>query len=172
MNPNGLSWLNSLSPSESVAQLLKCCGSKTWATRMQQLRPFVDFTDLQRKAATIWWDLDRDDWLEAFRSHPKIGEQKAAATVSSQAQTWSGQEQAGVANSTSQVLNDLASLNREYQEKFGYIFIVCATGKSSEVILEILKSRIVNDAETELRIAVTEQAKITELRLKKLIENS
>jgi len=138
---------------------------------MEQLRPFTDLADLKNKAAATWWDLDREDWLEAFRSHPQIGERKAKAEISSQAQSWSGQEQSGVANSTSTVLDELASLNAEYEKKFGYIFIVCATGKSSEEMLEILKSRIGNDPESELPIAATEQTKITELRLLKLLES-
>jgi len=169
MNPNDLSWLNSLAPADAIAEFLKCCGSTEWASRIEKLRPFLDVTDLNHKASTIWWDLDPEDWLEAFRSHPKIGEKKATASVSSQAQAWSTQEQAVIATSSSQVLDELASLNREYEEKFGYIFIVCATGKSSEAMLEILKSRIGNDSEAELPIAATEQAKITELRLEKLV---
>lgn len=170
MNPSGLSWLNNLPPSESITELLKCCGSSKWAQQMEQLRPFFDLADLSNKAAATWWDLDREAWLEAFRSHPKIGEQKAKAQVSSLAQTWSGQEQSGVANSTATVLEELASLNLAYEQKFGYIFIVCATGKTSDEMLGLLKARIGNDPESELPIAATEQAKITELRLMKLVE--
>jgi OHCU decarboxylase len=132
-------------------------------------RPIGSFEELIQKAETAWWDLDRDDWLAAFRSHPKIGENKAAATVSSQSEGWSGQEQAGIHGAATQTLDELAKLNGEYEKKFGFIFIVCATGKSSEEMLAILKSRIGNDLETELPVAAREQEKITEIRLRKLL---
>jgi OHCU decarboxylase len=124
---------------------------------------------LIQKAEAVWWSLDRDDWWEAFRSHPKIGEKKALAKVSTQSEDWSGQEQAGIHDAVTQTLVELAKLNREYEEKFGFIFIVCATGKSSEEMLAILKSRIGNDLETELPVAASEQAKITKIRLRKLL---
>jgi OHCU decarboxylase len=165
-----MDWLNGLSGSEAQTEFLKCCGSRTWARRMVENRPFANIEGLTVKATEIWWDLDRDDWLEAFRSHPRIGERKAAAEVSAQAQSWSGQEQSGVQNSAAQTLNELATLNHEYEARFGYIYIVCATGKSSEEMLSILKTRIGNAAATELPIAAAEQAKITELRLRKLIQ--
>ena len=117
----------------------------------------------------MWSTLEREDWLEAFRSHPKIGEKKAAAEVSSQSTQWSGQEQAGVQTAEQKTLDELARLNREYEEKFGFIFIVCATCKSAGEMLDILRERLRNDIETELPIAAAEQAKITELRLKKLV---
>lgn len=121
------------------------------------------------KADELWWSLNSSDWLEAFRSHPKIGGKKAAADISKQSQSWSNQEQSGVANAQEQTLADLATLNEEYEQKFGYIYIVCATGKSSDEMLAILKSRIGNQSDEELRIAAAEQVKITELRLRKLI---
>jgi OHCU decarboxylase len=164
-----LDWLNSLNESEAANEFLKCCGSQGWVQRMSAERPFASVSDLCVKAAETWWALQEDDWLEAFRSHPKIGEKTASNQISTQAQAWSGQEQAGVQNSTAHTLDELANLNREYEEKFGFIFIVCATGKSSEEMLAILKSRITNDVKTELRIAAGEQTKITEIRLRKLI---
>ena len=133
-------------------------------------RPFMSVDGLTAKANEIWWKLEQNDWLDAFRSHPKIGEQKAEASVSKQSLGWSAQEQSGVANAATQTLAELETFNRGYLKKFGYIFIVCATGKSSDEMLAILKSRLGNDREQELRIAAGEQAKITELRLKKLVE--
>ena len=165
-----LAWLNTLSTADAVNEFLKCCGSCAWAQRMTESRPFEQTTALTERAAQIWWDLERDDWLEAFRSHPKIGETKAAKDVSKQSQKWSGQEQAGIQNSPQEILNELANLNQKYESKFGYIFIVCATGKSPEEMIGILKSRIGNDSETELTVAAGEQAKITEIRLRKLLE--
>jgi OHCU decarboxylase len=164
-----LSWLNQLGPSESSDEFVKCCGSLEWARRMTGSRPFTSLEQLQKRASEIWWTLDRDDWLEAFRSHPKIGGSKSAEKVSNQSRAWSGEEQSGVKSATEQVLSELATLNRQYDDKFGFIFIVCASGKSSDEMLAILKSRLAHDAETELRNAASEQEKITEIRLRKLI---
>jgi OHCU decarboxylase len=164
-----LVWLNSLNESEAAIEFLKCCGSQQWAKKMSAGRPFASVSELCVKAVDVWWELSKDDWLEAFRSHPKIGEKKATSQISTQAQTWSGQEQDGIENSTAETLDELAKLNREYEEKFGFIFIVCATGKSSAEMLAILRSRITNDVESELRIAAGEQVKITEIRLRKLL---
>lgn len=120
-------------------------------------------------ADRIWWSLDPQDWLEAFHSHPKIGEKKAAAPTAAEAQQWSEEEQSGINNSAKQTLDALAELNRAYEEKFGFIFIVCASGKSTEEMLAILHERMGNDLSEELRIAAAEQSKITDLRLRKLL---
>jgi OHCU decarboxylase len=166
-----LEQLNSLPTSAAESELLKCCGSKRWAQRMVQARPFANPNALTTKAEEIWCALEPADWLEAFHSHPKIGEKDAAAATSDQSRQWSEAEQAGVSNAANQTLQALAVLNREYEEKFGYIFIVCATGKSSEEMLGILRTRLENPADEELRNAAVEQARITELRLKKLIDS-
>ena len=134
-------------------------------------RPFESLDDLIAKADRVWWALDPGDWLEAFRSHPKIGEKKAAVATSDQSKQWSAAEQAGIGDAANSALARLAELNQKYEEKFGYIFIVCATGKSSDEMLAILRSRLGNNPDEELRVAAAEQAKITELRLKKLVEN-
>ena len=118
----------------------------------------------------IWWALESADWLEAFDSHPKIGEKKAAASVARESLSWSEKEQSGTRDSTQQTMEELAELNRKYQEKFGFIYIVCATGKSAEEMLAILRERLNSNAATELHNAAQEQAKITTLRLNKLIE--
>ncbi len=105
-----------------------------------------------------------------FRSHPKIGEKKAEAQTTATAQKWSEQEQSGITDAaTTETRRELAELNHQYEDKFGFIFIVCATGKSSEELLSLLRERVSNDAEKELRIAAAEQAKITGLRLGKLL---
>ena len=129
----------------------------------------MSLDELIVKADRIWWSLDSEDWLEAFHSHPKIGEKKAAAPTAAEAKRWSEDEQSGLRNSAQQTLDELGDLNHAYEEKFGYIFIVCASGKSSEEMLAILHDRLKNDAAEELRIAAAEQAKITELRLRKLL---
>ncbi len=133
-------------------------------------RSFEGLDDLTEKADRVWWALEPRDWLEAFRSHPKIGEKKALAAVSDVAKRWSEAEQSSVTNAATHTMQALAELNQKYEEKFGYIFIVCATGKSSEEMLTILRGRLENDREKELRIAAAEQAKITKLRLQKLVE--
>ena len=137
--------------------------------QMADARPFDDLTNLVKQANEIWWSLDRDDWLEAFRSHPKIGEKKSAETVSAQSRQWSGQEQAGVNSASTETTNALTTLNLTYEQKFGYIFIICATGKTSGEMLAALRERLEHEPAEELPIAAAEQSKITELRLKKLL---
>jgi len=164
-----LEYLNALSAAEAANEFLKCCGSKRWADAMTRRRPYPNLEDLTLTANKIWWSLEQSDWLEAFRSHPQIGGKKAADAVSQQAQKWSTQEQSAVQTATQQTLDSLADLNRQYEAQFGFIFIVCATGKSADEMLALLRARLPNDIPTELRIAATEQAKITEIRLKKLV---
>ena len=162
--------LEALPPDEALKEFLKCCGSVKWAQAMVQLRQYATTVGgLVLLGNEMWWTLEPEDWLEAFRSHPKIGEKKAAAEVSIQSKQWSGQEQSGVQTAAQKTLDELAQLNREYEEKFGFIFIVCASGKSADEMLTLLSERLPNDAEVELGIAAAEQAKITELRLKKLV---
>ena len=164
-----LAWLNSLTTEEAVKELRQCCGSRRWAEQMSNDRPYSTLDALLTHADEIWWSLTSDDWLEAFRSHPKIGEKKASENVSAQSSQWSGQEQAGVTSESQDTVDSLASLNRAYAEKFGFIFIICATGKTSEEMLAALKERLQHNSDTELRLAAAEQAKITALRLKKLL---
>jgi OHCU decarboxylase len=165
-----LEQLSLLSAKEAESEFLKCCGSRRWARQMASARHFASFNELSEMADRVWWSLEPRDWLEAFHSHPKIGEKKAEALTSDEAKRWSEAEQSGVSNAAAQTMQALAELNQKYEDKFGYIFIVCASGKSSEEMLAILRSRLENDPHEELRIAAAEQAKITELRLKKLVE--
>jgi OHCU decarboxylase len=164
-----LTQLNDAPREEAFAALLACCGSLSWAQRMTAARPFADVASLLATAERIWWELRPSDWLEAFASHPRIGERKAATPQSSQAAAWSAQEQAGTQTSADEIRAALAAANRAYEERFGYIYIVCATGKSSEEMLALCQQRLNNDYETELQIAAEEQRKITAIRLHKLI---
>lgn len=168
MQPN-FAWLNSLPAAEAEKELLQCCGSTRWARQMTEARPYPTLEALLANANDIWWSLEPNEWLEAFRSHPRIGEKKAADPVSTQARQWSGQEQAGVATASQETVDSLAQLNRAYEEKFGFIFIICATGKSSGEMILALRERIEHDPVDELPIAAAEQSKITVLRLKKLL---
>lgn len=164
-----LEWLNALPSEQATKELLQCCGSRRWADEILMRRPYASLETLLTSADDIWWSLQPRDWLEAFRSHPKIGEKKAAESVSEQSRQWSGQEQAGVSNASRETADSLAKLNQAYEQKFDFIFIICATGKSSEAMLSALRARLENDPATELPIAAAEQSKITELRLKKLL---
>ena len=166
---NDLAWLNSLAPDDAAKELLQCCGSKRWARQLVAERPLQTLETLIETAHRIWWSLDREDWLEAFRSHPRIGEKKTVEAVSAQASQWSGQEQAGVKSASTETSTALAALNYAYEQKFGFIFIICATGKTSHEMLAVLRERLEHEPGDELPIAAAEQSKITELRLKKLL---
>jgi len=164
-----LPWLNSLTAEDAANELRQCCGSTRWAEQMSNDRPYSALESLVTHADRLWWSLASEDWLEAFRSHPKIGERKASDKVSAQSQQWSGQEQSGISSAPQDTVDSLAELNRAYEEKFGFIFIICATGKTSDEMLAALNERLQHDSDTELRLAAAEQAKITALRLKKLL---
>ena len=164
---SNLAALNALPPEMAEAALLACCGSERWARRMVQRRPFEDASDLVAAADAIWLELAPENWLEAFSKHPKIGEK--AQQESKQERAWSEQEQAAAKLTPELTKAALAEGNRAYEKRFGYIFIVCASGKTAEEMLAILSARLQNDPDTELRIAAEEQRKITELRLKKFL---
>jgi OHCU decarboxylase len=163
--------LNRLSPEQARAELLKCCGSTAWAKRAADARPYANQHELLAAADDIWWNLAEEDWLEAFRAHPKIGEKKAAAAQSAEAKRWSAQEQSESECAAADTKAALVAGNREYEQRFGFIFIICATGRSAKEILSALNGRLKNDSATELRVAAEEQRKITQLRLQKLLEN-
>jgi OHCU decarboxylase len=168
---DALERLNSLPPGEARAELLKCCGSARWALEMTGERPFTDERALLETADRVWLGLSREDWLEAFRSHPKIGERRAARETGEEARRWSEEEQRGTSDAARDVLEELAVANREYERRFGHIFIVCATGKSAAEMLALLRQRLGNDPDAELHVAAEEQRRITRLRLQKSLES-
>jgi 2-oxo-4-hydroxy-4-carboxy-5-ureidoimidazoline decarboxylase len=160
---------NDLPADAAINELTRCCGASKWAQRMAGERPYADLSGVLQAAREIWDSLGAEDWREAFQHHPKIGDvdslkKKFAATAK-----WAIGEQSGAADAGGPVLQALADRNTEYENKFGFIFIVCATGKSAGEMLHILNERIENDAERELQIAAAEQGKITLLRLEKLL---
>jgi OHCU decarboxylase len=161
--------LNRLSADEARAALLACCGSARWADAVAALRPFWDVGQLLNIGGRVWRELSKGDWLEAFRAHPKIGERKAERETGAEARAWAEGEQSRAREAPDETLAALAEANREYEGRFGFIFIVCATGKSADEMLALLRGRIDNDAETELRVAAGEQWRITELRLRKFL---
>jgi len=161
--------LNALSDEEAKAELKKCCGSSKWAANMAAARPFTDLDSTFGAADSIWWSLSREDWLEAFAAHPRIGSKRDVENKSGDEKAWASGEQAGVASAEQITLDALTAANLDYEDRFGHIYIVCATGKTAEQMLAFARSRLANDKETELRIAAEEQRKITHLRLKKLL---
>jgi OHCU decarboxylase len=166
----GVEHLNSLTHDAAEAELLKCCGSTAWACGVATRRPFRDADELLRMAVEVWSTLESDDWLEAFSRHPKIGERKAATAQTQEEQSWSKREQSGVDAADEAARAELSELNRVYEERFGYVFIICATGRSAAEMLAELRSRLRNDHATEITRAAEEQRRITQLRLRKLLE--
>lgn len=155
---------------EAMAAFLDCCGSSEWAFRMVAARPFPMVKDLFEKAEKIWLSLRPADWLEAFAAHPKIGSKKPAPSQKARAAKWSSGEQSGLDAADAQVRKELAEANGLYEDKFGFIFIVCASGKTAQEMLAICRTRLGNTLETELNIAAGEQLKITEIRLNRLLD--
>lgn len=161
--------LNSLKPQAAADELFKCCGSANWAKKLSEQRPFKNLHDLVATSDEVWQKCSKSDGLEAFTHHPKIGDLKNLEKKFASTKEWAGGEQAGVNVANQIVLQALAKGNEDYEKKFGFIFIVCAIGKSAEEMLALLNERMGNDKETEIKIAMAEQNKITKIRLKKLV---
>lgn len=168
----GLAALNTMPLPDARAALLRCCGSAQWAEQMAARRPFEDLPAMLRLGERIWWALGEADHREAFAAHPKIGEKAADSKPGIDIETtakWSRDEQKAVAAAAETTAAELARLNREYEAKHGFIFIVCATGRSADSMLADLRARVACGTADELRTAAEEQAKITRLRVQKLI---
>lgn len=157
---------NSVAPEKAVELLMLCCGSREWARQLASRRPFRVFEAISASADEVWFSLSKKDWLEAFSHHPRIGEKQLREKFASTA-GWAEQEQKGTAGASDNILKALASGNAEYEKRFGHVFLICATGKSAEEMLFALDARMGNGPERELKIAAGEQAKITQIRLKK-----
>lgn len=156
-----LAALNALPAPEARAEFERCCGSRRWTDAMLNGRPYADKATLQKAAEAFWRALGREDFLEAFAHHPRIG--------ASAAQGWAKGEQSGVLGAAAGTMQALAEGNREYERRFGHIYLICATGKSAAEMLTILERRLRNEPDAELAEAAGEQAKITALRLEKLL---
>jgi 2-oxo-4-hydroxy-4-carboxy-5-ureidoimidazoline decarboxylase len=161
---------NRLPAEEAEQEILPCCGSVAWARELAARRPLPDESSLISASDTIWRQLHEREWMEAFAKHPRIGERKAPPAASAQSASWSVQEQQGVAAAAQTLQRELAEANREYERRFGRVFIVCATGRTAAEILDILRHRLHNDDATELHEAAEEQGKITTIRLKKWLQ--
>ena len=167
--PETLDRLNALSGAECVAALRRVCGSERWAGSLAALRPFATLEHLHAKADEVWWSLSGEDWNEAFSHHPRIGSRDALKEKFASTRTWAQGEQARVESGAEATIEGLLQGNEEHEKRFGYIFIVCATGKSAEEMLAILRLRLANDAATELRASACEENRITHIRLAKLL---
>jgi 2-oxo-4-hydroxy-4-carboxy-5-ureidoimidazoline decarboxylase len=153
--------LNDLSLEELRSTLTQCCGSTAWVQKMMDIFPVKDEAHLLAAATLLWHQCTEKDWLEAFDHHPKIGDKTN--------NKWAAEEQSSVTTTTTSVLTDLEEGNHLYLKKFGYIFIVCATGKSAAEMLSLLQARLTNTPAEEIKIAMEEQDKITRIRLQKLL---
>jgi OHCU decarboxylase len=167
---NVLAEWNLLTYDDAVSKILPCCGSKAWARGMVTRRPLADEAAILAASDEVWRGLPRSDRMEAFESHPRIGGTHTSVQPAAQSVTWSVQEQRNVTDSDAALKNALADANREYEQRFNRIFIVCATGKSAAEILESFRRRMGNDEETELQEAAEQQRQITEIRLRKWLQ--
>jgi 2-oxo-4-hydroxy-4-carboxy-5-ureidoimidazoline decarboxylase len=155
--------LDAAPPSVASRALQQCCGSARWVAAMLARRPFAHDDAVLRAAEECWWALGTSDWLEAFSHHPRIGDRAAG---------WAADEQAGVRGASDDTTRQLATLNRQYERKFGHVFLIFASGKDAGTMLAELQRRITSDPAAELRTAAAEQAKITDLRLRRLLASS
>jgi 2-oxo-4-hydroxy-4-carboxy-5-ureidoimidazoline decarboxylase len=169
MNATLAAW-NKADEASAFDAMIACCGARRWADAMVALRPIESVADLSDAADRVWATMQEADWMEAFACHPRIGE-CGAAHASAQSAAWSQQEQSSAAVAAESVLFQLADGNARYEERFGFTYIVCATGKTAEEMLTILNRRLAGDRDPELREAAEQQRQITQIRLGKwLIE--
>jgi allantoicase len=168
--------LDALTAEAATAEFLRCCGSTAWAQAMAARRPFEDREALLRQASALWWSLDEAAWLEAFAAHPRIGQRPAPAPAPSggggaaAGGGWAAEEQASTASAADDVLAALAAGNEAYAARHGFIYIVCASGRAADDMLADLQTRLAKDPAVEIHTAAEEQAKITRLRLARLLE--
>jgi OHCU decarboxylase len=161
--------LNALDRAAAAQALRRCCGSSRWAAMMAAARPFVSAEAMALTADIIWSALNRTDWLEAFAAHPRIGDRVGTASPDGSPapeRAWAAQEQSGVDDGSRA---RFTPLHAEYEARFGYIFIVCAAGKSGRELQDLLERRLANAPDVELREAAEQQRQITRLRLEKLL---
>lgn len=160
---------NQLSEPQARALLLDCCHCESWADALVKKRPFSSLSEIQECGAQLFLELGAGCWEEAFRGHPRIGDVSSLRERYSSTRSVAENEQGGMQGASEDTIQKLARLNAEYENKFGFIFIVFATGKTAEQMLAILETRVRNSREEELRNAAAEQNKITKLRMEKLL---
>jgi 2-oxo-4-hydroxy-4-carboxy-5-ureidoimidazoline decarboxylase len=157
---------NKAEASDALSAMIACCGAQRWSEAMVRLRPVASVVELSLAADRVWSAMEEADWMEAFACHPRIGERKADH-ASAKSRAWSRQEQASASDAEDAVLDELAAGNALYEERFGFTYIVCATGKSAEEMLSILNRRLAGERAAELREAAEQQRQITQIRLGK-----
>jgi len=168
---NVLARWNSLDPAAAAREALPCCGSQGWASALASNRPIADAETLIETSNRIWLALPEEAWRQAFDSHPRIGQSHAQTRATAESLRWSAHEQSTALSDDELAKHALEEANRRYEQKFGRIFIVCASGKTSAEILAILEARMRNDATAELREAAEQQRQITQLRLLRWLES-
>ena len=162
-----LTFINELSLPDAQEQFHRCCGSRRFSEELARRRPFASDEDAKKKASEVWFSLSEADWLEAFAHHPRIGEKQLAEKFASTA-AWASSEQAGARQASPETIRQLAHGNIAYEQKFGFVFLICATGKNADELLVAQNSRIGNSRAEELQSAAREQDLITHLRLEKI----
>jgi 2-oxo-4-hydroxy-4-carboxy-5-ureidoimidazoline decarboxylase len=166
LNPVLAAW-HELPLEAAAAEILSCCGSHAWAAQLAAMRPFADDQELFLAADRCWQQLPQADWLEAFRSHPRIGEQHAQNKTTPASAAWSRSEQSQMKEADAAILLRMREGHREYERRFGRIFIVCASGKQPAELLRMLEHRLGNDPAQELQESAAQQQQIMQLRLRK-----
>jgi 2-oxo-4-hydroxy-4-carboxy-5-ureidoimidazoline decarboxylase len=162
---------NLLDPATAAREALPCCGSQAWAAALASRRPIADEASLIKASTSIWFALPEEAWQEAFDSHPRIGQSHPQTHATEESLRWSAQEQRTAFSDNETARLALEQATHRYEQKFGRIFIVCATGKTSAEMLAILEARLKNDAATELRESAEQQRQITQLRLHRWLES-
>eukprot|EP00854_Cymbomonas_tetramitiformis_P024929 gene24929-30396_t len=166
-----MSRFNDLAPEKAVEEILRCCGSTQFAQKLAAARPYGSFEELITASRNIWKnEVCVTEWLAAFKAHPRIGDVDSLRKKFATTADWcEGEQSAAMRSANEDVINGLAQGNTDYEAKFGFIFIICATGKPAGVILDALRARLPNSPHHELKLAALEQQKITEIRLQKLL---
>lgn len=162
-----LNEFNALDKETAAAELFQCCGSSNWVSLLMKYFPFATEKILLEKATLVWYkECNKADWLESFSHHPQIGDKKSLQLK------FAGKEQSGIVSAPDDVIEALAKANAAYLQQFGFIFIVCATGKKASEMLQLIQCRLHHTASDELNIAMGEQHKITLMRFQKLLKNT
>ena len=167
-----LARLNGLAPADAERELLDCCGARRWTRRMAASRPFASATEAAAAAERAFDELEAGDWLEAFAAHPRIGGAAADGGQSARGERWSEREQAAARRSGSEngeLRTALAAGNERYERRFGYTYVVCASGRTAPEMLVLLEERLAHDPAFELGVAAAEQRRITQLRLERML---
>jgi OHCU decarboxylase len=165
MNATLAAW-NKADEAAAFDAMIACCGARCWASAMVALRPIGSVVELSEAADRVWGTMKEADWMEAFACHPRIGERKTTH-ASAKSAAWSRQEQSSGACAAEKVLAELDEGNARYEERYGFKYIVCATGKSADEMLAILKRRLASNRAAELIEAAEQQRQITQIRLGK-----